>query len=100
MRQMFVDPVTQQAMDIDIDTQIDQFDWLLVTIPDLVLFSSVEKLIQHSIHKVDDASMSLSYVFPPIISLVDDYGYIYPAIFFAVCSCFIWLISRDVSILL
>lgn len=52
MRQMFVDPVTQQAMDIDIDTQIDQFDWLLVNIPDLILFSSVEKLIQKSIHKV------------------------------------------------
>ena len=52
MRQMFVDPVTQQAMDIDIDTQIDQFDWLLVNIPDLILFSSVYKLFLNSMFKV------------------------------------------------
>lgn len=52
MRQMFVDPVTRQAMDIDITTHLDQFEWLLVTIPELSMFSSVERLVQQSIHKV------------------------------------------------
>ena len=49
---MFIDPVTQQAMDIDIDTQADEYEWLLINIPDIKLFSVVEKLIQNSLHKV------------------------------------------------
>lgn len=55
-----MDPVTQQAMDIDIDMQVDQFEWLLVTIPDLAIFSPVEKLIQTSVHKVSIFMLSAS----------------------------------------
>ncbi|KAF6032449.1 INTS1 [Bugula neritina] len=51
LRTMFVDPVTQQAMDIDINTDSNQFDWLHVNIPEISMFSSVEDLIQTSVQK-------------------------------------------------
>lgn len=49
---MFANPITQQAIEMDIDTEEDDFEWLTVTIPDLKLFNSVETLIQDSLHKV------------------------------------------------
>lgn len=59
LRAMFVDPVRQQAMDIDIDTQFDEFEWLLISIPDIKIFGMVERLIQDSLHQVRLRSLLL-----------------------------------------
>jgi len=56
-----VDPVTQQAMDIDINTDSNQFDWLHVNIPEISMFSSVEDLIQTSVQKVTPPACMLSF---------------------------------------
>ncbi|XP_067931599.1 integrator complex subunit 1-like [Watersipora subatra] len=75
MRAMFVDAVTQQAMDIDINTQVDEFEWLLINIAELKLFPVIATVIQESLHEALSVEMKIEVITAYITYLLESQLY-------------------------